>query len=118
MPCSNLVIWRPIPAGNRFAISAEGKDDNFNITVAVDCDSGVQPPWRHDDIVPGPKKLTIAANDSCTLTIFVSVLSISGDPMSINAWIETPDGTKTDKQCKWSFSEPGNFQIMINLDNQ
>ena len=115
--CGNLVLWRPIPAGSRFGICAEGENDNFNITVTIDCDSGTEPPWRHDTIVPGPQTRVINQNDSCTFTVFVDVLSISGDPMCIDAWIEDAAATKT-KQCKWSFSEPGRFQIMINVDNR
>jgi hypothetical protein len=121
MPCGNLVIWRHIPVGSTFGLEAEGAGDNFNITVAVDCDStGAESPWRHDDVTPGPKTKVIGQNgqnDSCTFTVFISVLSISGDPMCLKAWVENPPGTKI-KECDWKFSEPGNFQIMINVDTQ
>ena len=59
--------------GSKFVISGSGDEDIFNVVVGVNANGSHEGVWRHHEVVPGPKKRTIAANDRCVFNVLVLI---------------------------------------------
>ncbi len=115
----NLQVWRPIAAGKRFVISANGDETLFNVSVGVNVNGAPETVWQQADIVPGPKKRPINANDRCVFNVLLVAFSDPQQPITLDAHIAAADGTPDPQfSGSWSFLHAGQFVITIFASNQ
>jgi hypothetical protein len=114
MSCENPTFWRKLPVNSKFVISADGDETLFNIVVGVNVNGAPEEIWRHNEIVPGPRKRALAANEKCTFHVLVDLFHDpdAGTPVVVKAHVEKADGAPDpDRTCSSSFLQAGHFPL-------
>lgn len=114
MSCVDPTFWENLPAGSKFVISASGDPALFNISVGVNLNGNPDTVWKHDQIVPGPKKRAVAAGDDFAFHVLVDVFHepAAGHPVHVEAYIEHSGGTSDPAMnCTSDFVHAGHFPL-------
>jgi hypothetical protein len=120
MSCVNPTFWRHLPVGSKFVIKADGDATLFNIAVGVNVNGNPIGVWRHDEIVPGPKKRTLAANENCAFHVLVDLFQdpAAGAPVVVEVHIDQPnDSPDSTRTCSSSFVHAGHFPLTFFVTN-
>jgi hypothetical protein len=119
--CPEFVIWDLVKPGSKFCVQASATaagaataSNDFNATMhIVPPNQGATLDWIKADLSPGPKSLTLEGGGYGARGTILS--GPNGPTVTMQAWIEAPDGTKP-FTCTWTNSTANEqFRMLISI---